>query len=119
MSKRPKSVIVLECLLDGQPIKFPGDEHTYYYQDGLFGVECTKTDTARPGWSEQVILGVEVDLPTFIKWCDKLTDDEVYLMGCAAVLRRMAQEKAERWEKQMEEKRSEIPMGQIHRTITR
>ncbi len=84
--RRPKSVLILELLLAGFPVKFPGDEHTWYYQGGIFGIEAKSCDTERPGWSEDVLLGVEVTIPQFIEMCEKFTDEEIYLRSCERVL---------------------------------
>lgn len=88
MMERPKSVIVLEALLEGQQVKFPNDEHTYMYLEDMLGVTASRTDSARPGWSEEVLLKVDLDITDFVKLCNKMSDEEVFVIGCAAALRR-------------------------------
>jgi len=87
--RRPKAVVVLEILLAGLPVKFPDEEHIYYYQDGILGVEATATNTSKPGWSEQRLMGVDITVPQFIKMCEKFTWDEMFIMGSGMVLRSM------------------------------
>lgn len=86
-SRRPKAVIILDLLLAGLPMQFPNDPEIYWYQDGVFGVQRTRLKTDDPSFSEEVILGVDITLPQFIKMCDSMTDNEVYIKGCEAVLR--------------------------------
>ena len=84
--RRPKAVVILDLLLRGLPVQFPGDTNIYRYQDGILGVEMTRTDTSKPGWSEQVVLGVDVTVPQFISMCEKFTQDEIFIKGAEAVL---------------------------------
>ena len=89
--RKSKAEVVLSRLLEGMPVKFPGDSNTYWLQDGIFGIEATKTDTKKAGWSEQVVLGVDINLPTFIAWCNKFSDDEIFILGCEKVLKQINQ----------------------------
>jgi len=95
MELRHPSVILLEALLEGQPIHLPDDDHEYLYVDGAFGVPATKTDT-KTGQTEEVLLKVDLDLANFIRSCEKLPFKDVYLIGCGTVLRRLNRRKAEK-----------------------
>jgi hypothetical protein len=52
---RRKSVIALESLLEGQPIKFPDSPNEYFYLNGVFGILATSYNT-KTKETEQVIL---------------------------------------------------------------
>ncbi len=100
--RRPKSVIILETLLEGQPVHFPNDEHTYMYLEGVFGVTSTRTDISRPDWKEEVLLKVDMSLANFIQLCNSMPDDEIFITGCETVLRRQNRLKAESRRKGLE-----------------
>lgn len=84
--RRHNAVIMLEILLAGLPIKFKDDDREYYYQEGMFGIRATKTNTSKPGYSEEVLLGVDLSLQDFIRLCEKMSFEEVYIKGCEMVL---------------------------------
>lgn len=98
MPKRPKAIIILEALLEGQPVLFPDDDHTYMYLDGVFGVTATRTNTARPDEEEEVLLGVDMSLSSFIKLCETIPNSDVFIIGCNTVMRRTNRIRSERRE---------------------
>lgn len=84
IKRRHQALVVLKCLLDGHTIIHEGEE--WYYQDGVFGV---KRGRLRGGESEEVILGVDMSLPAFVKWCERLPEVEIVQMAFNAVLKGM------------------------------
>jgi len=108
-NKRPNAVYVLDLLLMGFPIKFPSDpNYTYRYQDGIFGVEMTryKTGDWKNKEGEQVVLGVDITLPQFIKMCDSFSYEELFIKSCEVVLTNFNQNKL-RKESSSEQNRKE------------
>ena len=77
MTKRPKSVIILGLMLEGYPVTF-GDRE-YCMCEGRFGVKGTRLNTITHQ-TDEVFLGVEITLDTFIHMCDKLTDEDVAIL---------------------------------------
>ena len=96
MLPKHKSIIVLEALLEEQPVKFPDDDHTYMFLDGIFGVTAVRTNTAKPGVSEAVLLGVDMNLSHFIKLCEEIPDEKVLILGSETILRRINKARAEK-----------------------
>ena len=96
MLPKHKSIIVLEALLEEQPVKFPDDDHTYMFLNGVFGVTATRTNTAKLGEEEAVLLGVDMNLSTFIRLCETIPDEKVFILGSETVLRRTNKARAEK-----------------------
>lgn len=85
--QRPKSVIVLNSLLEGNSVHLGG--HTVRLMDGnrLCG-KFTKYDTAKPHEGETVVwMNLSISLHQFIAQCDSLTDEQVAGIAMDTVLR--------------------------------
>lgn len=85
-TRRAKAVVVLQHLLDGNQFEVEG--RTYALgEDNDLKVKMTKISD---GKEEEVWLGALLggtDLPYFIQLCDKLSDDQIFIMGATGVLR--------------------------------
>jgi hypothetical protein len=86
IQRRHPALILLKILLDGHPVVV--DEETYYYLNGVFGVKRERHDT-KTGETEEVVLGVEMDIANFIKWCERLPETTVIQAVFNATLKGM------------------------------
>lgn len=84
MTKRHNSIIVLESLLDGNGFKFNGDKYVMS-EDYDLCVEGTRI--VKDGENEPILLNTDMPLKSFIKICESMKDDEVFLIGANNVLR--------------------------------
>ncbi len=71
LTRRHPSSIVLRALLNGRPIMVGEDE--YRYENGVFGVRRTLMNLGT-GEKEDMIIGLEMTLEQFIKWCEGLPE---------------------------------------------
>lgn len=85
ISRRPSAVIALEILLAGFPIKFADDGQEYHVQDGVLGIKGTRYSTCDME-SGDIFLGVDMSVNTFIRLCDKIPFEELYIQSCQMVL---------------------------------
>ena len=113
--KRPNAVLVLEALLTGmkdREIMLVTDQEPDTFRTSrsihMDGENWVLAETAsglqpciiRPlergteRWT--TLLGVDVSLSAFIKMCDRLSDDEVFVLGCGTVLTRDALDQGQR-----------------------
>lgn len=83
--RRHNAVVMLEILLAGFPIRFKDSNQEYYYQDGIFGIRGQRITPGREG-SEKVILETELSLRDFIKLCEEMSFEEVFIKGSEMVL---------------------------------
>lgn len=91
---RPKAVVVLNALLTGVPVQL--GRFTYMMgQDeagkDLISVRCWKD----PG-HEEVLIASDISVNQFLAECDKLSADDVFIIGCEKVLTEEGQRRAAR-----------------------
>lgn len=81
--KRHPALVILGILLEGhQGVKVNGEE--WWYQDGVFGLrrECWKGDVRQ----DDVLIGVDMSVGDFIRWCEKLPEETVIQAVFASVV---------------------------------
>jgi len=71
--KKHNAQVILGILLDGHGVVVDNEE--YRYQDGVFGV-------VRQVWEDNIqkadiVIGLEMTVSGFIKWCEKLPEETV------------------------------------------
>ena len=94
---KPKAVIILEYLLDGQPVELDldgkGQIEKCCLQDSKFVIERTQQtwDKGKLVKEEKVTLGIDMTLEWFIQCCERLDQGKVFLKGCELVLRKANQ----------------------------
>jgi hypothetical protein len=74
LKKRHPALIALNILLSGEPVLVAGEE--WRYQDGVFGV-VRKQEDGKTGVTEDIVLGVDMTLAGFVKWCEKLPEEAI------------------------------------------
>jgi len=81
---KPKPLVILEALLDGTTIQLH-DKYKYCLsEDNSLCIVGTKLAEGRE--PEECLLSVDISLTGFINLCNKMGDDEVFLIGANNVL---------------------------------
>jgi hypothetical protein len=73
-TKRHPAQTAMGILLSEQPILVGGEE--WRFQDGIFGVVRVKEDL-KTGAKEEVLLGVDMTVAGFIKWCENMPEEAI------------------------------------------
>jgi len=86
---KEKSIIILDALLAGQVIERNNCRYCFDSNYKLCMIAYNETK------KEDVLLPVNlgIELQDFIKWCEKFTFEECYLIGCSKVLADIKREK--------------------------
>ena len=84
--RRHNAVIALGILLAGFPIRFKDDDTEYYYQDGIFGFKGIKQGPINAGSGEELLFQCDLSLQDFIKLCEKMTFEELFIKSSEMVL---------------------------------
>ena len=84
--RRHPAHVVLDILLSGLPFKFPDEPYDYYYQDGVFGIRATRTDDTKAKL-EEIILATDITLADFIKKCEGIPFEYIFIKGCEKLIR--------------------------------
>lgn len=80
-----KIIQVLEALYAGQRIKIDGYEYAMS-DDHRVGIIMQHSSSDNPDIVEDVILCPDIDLNYFIKLCDKVPQDALFIKGAERVL---------------------------------
>ena len=90
LKKRHPAAIILNIILSGQAAVINGEE--WMYQDGVFGIRREKwqNDVRQ----EDILLGVDMSVSDFIKWCEKLPEKTIIQAVFSSV---MAKERIRRY----------------------
>lgn len=73
LKKRHPAAIILNIILEGQSVLIKGEE--WSYQDGVFGLRRERwVDGVR---QEDILLGVDMSVGDFIRWCEKLPEETI------------------------------------------
>jgi hypothetical protein len=93
--RRPKAVILLQALYDGQTVELDGTTYAMSEEDFICWVPKVGLDAGK---------GIIIDLSVkeFIKMADKLTDDEIAAVAMNNALNRIQELKVEAREKKDE-----------------
>lgn len=82
VKKRHPAAIILNIILGGEAAVINGEE--WRYQDGVFGIRREKwEDGVR---QEDILLGVDMTVADFIKWCEKLPEETIIQAVFASVI---------------------------------
>jgi len=76
------AVIVLKSLFAGIPVKV--DNEDWYLSDD--NNICVKRVQESAGEKNDVYLKIDISLSSFINMCDKMSDDDVYIISSNKVL---------------------------------
>jgi hypothetical protein len=80
-----KSIVVLKALFDGFPVKI--GNYTYCFSDNdELCIEAQKYTDGNESNKELILLKVDYSLNDFIKLCETLTDEEIFILGTNKVL---------------------------------
>lgn len=87
------ALIVLKLLLSGETVKIGDDDWCYY--DGKIGVERLQQryKNGKLVSEDQVVCRVEYPLDVFIKDCEKISVDDLFLRSTENALKRLKEEK--------------------------
>lgn len=73
IKKKHNAKIILGILLDGHAVVVDGEE--YLWQDGVFGVRRHVWQDGVRG--DDMILGMNMTVAGFIKWCETMPDEVI------------------------------------------
>lgn len=79
--KRPGSEIVLRALREGARVELDG--YTYEMVDGRVYIIMFKESN---GMREKVFVEPHMTLNDFISWCDRIPENDLFIIGATAVL---------------------------------
>jgi len=84
--RKHPALIVLRALLEGNAVVADGEEYRYD-EKGVFGVVRKRFICGTGVEAEPVVLGIEMTVEQFVKWCETLPEEVVIQTVFGTVMR--------------------------------